>query len=98
MFESWALPKGIPAESREQRLAIETDDHDLAFGDFEGTIPPGEYGAGTIEIWDQGTYSEEEWSDRTITIVLQGAVAMGRYSLIRFPRGGKNAWLMTRHR
>ena len=98
VFKSWALPKGMPTEPGVQRLAIETADHDLAFGDFEGTIPPGEYGAGTIEIWDQGTYSEEEWSHRTITIVLQGAVAMGRYSLICFPRGGKNAWLMTRHR
>lgn len=98
VLKSWALPKGVPTKPGEQRLAIETEDHDLAFGEFEGTIPAGEYGAGTIEIWDRGTYSEEEWSDRAVCVVLHGTVATGRYRLIPFPKGGESAWLIIRAR
>ena len=96
VFKSWALPKGVPTEPGEQRLAIETADHELAFGDFEGTIPPGEYGAGSIEIWDRGEYSEERWDAQHITIVLAGATIRGRYTLVKFARGGDKAWLLFR--
>jgi DNA ligase D-like protein (predicted 3'-phosphoesterase) len=54
VFKSWAIPKGLPSEVGERRLAIITADHELSFGEFAGRVPYGEYGAGTITIWDQG--------------------------------------------
>lgn len=96
VFKSWTLPKGLPTEPGIQRLAIETADHDLAFGEFEGTIPSGAYGAGAIASWDQGTYAEEQWDPDHITVVLDGATIRGRYTLIRFARGGDRAWLMSK--
>ncbi|MGI6416587.1 MAG: DNA polymerase ligase N-terminal domain-containing protein [Thermoguttaceae bacterium] len=96
VFKSWALPKEIPTKHGIQRLAIETADHDLAFGDFEGAIPDGEYGAGTIEIWDRGTYTEDRWEDDLISVTLAGAVVNGRYTLRRFARGGDKAWLLSK--
>lgn len=60
VFKSWAIPKGLPERQGVRRLAIRVADHTLAFGDFEGTIPEGEYGAGNVEIWDRGTYELHE--------------------------------------
>ena len=57
VFKSWAVPKGPPVLVGERRLAVMTADHDLSFGSFAGVIPPGEYGAGIITIWDQGTFT-----------------------------------------
>jgi len=93
IFKSWALPKQPPTEEGVRRLAIQTEDHDLDFGEFEGMIPEGEYGAGTIAIWDRGDFVEEEWSARAITVFLHGAIMLGRYRLVRFPRQGDRAWL-----
>jgi len=55
VFKSWAIPKGMPLAKGIRRLAIEVEDHDLSYGDFEGTITEGQYGAGTVTIWDRGT-------------------------------------------
>jgi len=96
VLKSWALPKEMPAEAGIQRLAIQTEDHELSFGAFQGVIAQGEYGAGTIEIWDRGHYAEESWSDHAITVSLYGTIVTGRYSLVRFPRGGEKAWLLSK--
>ena len=62
-FRSWAVPKGVPERSGERRLAIQVEDHTLEFGEFEGRIPEGEYGAGKIEIWDRGDYEIVDWQE-----------------------------------
>lgn len=96
VFKSWAVPKGVPDGCGVRRLAIQTDDHDLEFGDFEGEIPEGEYGAGRIEIWDSGTYLPIRCEADHIEFELHGSRCKGRYHLVRFPRGGERAWLLFR--
>lgn len=56
VFKSWDVPKGLPEHTGIKRLAVQVDDHDLSFGEFEGQISPGDYGAGKISIWDSGDY------------------------------------------
>ena len=89
VLKSWAVPKGVPEDVGVRRLAIQVDDHGLEFADFEGSIPAGEYGAGTIEVWDRGTYESHEWSDERISFTLHGGKLCGLYNLIRFHRGGE---------
>jgi DNA ligase D-like protein (predicted 3'-phosphoesterase) len=74
----------VPEEPGIRRLAIQVDDHILEIGDFEGTIPAGVYGAGTIEIWEAGDYTLHEWSDDKIAFALNGNRLAGRYVMIRF--------------
>lgn len=90
---SWAVPKGIPLEPGVIRLAVQTEDHPLDYMDFEGEIPPGEYGAGRVLIWDRGTYDCEKWTDREVKAVLHGERVRGRYVLIK--THGRR-WLMRR--
>lgn len=94
VFKSWAVPKGLPEEVGVKRLAIQVKDHSLEFGDFEGTIPSGEYGAGSVEIWDRGSYATVEWSGDKIVVEFHGRRINGLYDLVRFSRGGENAWLI----
>ena len=91
---SWAVPKGIPEKPNDRRLAIQTEDHPLEYGGFEGIIPRGQYGAGTVEIWDQGFYVPVKWSDDKIEVVLAGERIKGRYELVRFEKAGENEWLL----
>lgn len=95
---SWALPKGVPADDRRNRLAVPTEDHPLEYGAFEGTIPKGEYGAGEVSIWDSGRYDLEKWRDDEVIATLHGRADGGlggeptRLALIRT---GKD-WLIHR--
>jgi DNA ligase D-like protein (predicted 3'-phosphoesterase) len=98
VLKSWAVPKGMPEKAGERRLAIQVEDHALDFGDFEGRIPEGRYGAGTVEIWDRGTYRADQWPNDVIVFELDGKRVSGLYNLVRFPRGGNNAWLIFRPR
>lgn len=91
---SWAVPKGIPEESGDRRLAIRTEDHPLEYGGFEGIIPKGQYGAGDVEIWDRGFYVPIKWMDDKIEFVLAGERIKGRYELVRFEKAGENEWLL----
>jgi bifunctional non-homologous end joining protein LigD len=99
---SWAVPKGVPALGEKNRLAVQTEDHPLDYASFEGSIPAGEYGAGTVTIWDSGTYVTEKWRDDEIIVTLTGRSDGGlseraKIALIRTKSGGdpKN-WLMHR--
>lgn len=83
LLASWAVPKGIPLAPGVNRLAKRTEDHPKEYLDFEGTIPPGEYGAGRMSIWDRGTFECERWDDHEVLIALHGGRLEGRYVLIR---------------
>ena len=94
VFKSWAVPKGVPEDSGIRRLAVVTPDHALSIGDFEGEIAAGEPGAGTIRIWDHGTYETLRWEDDHLEFTLSGTRLSGRYHLVRFHRGGEREWLI----
>jgi bifunctional non-homologous end joining protein LigD len=92
---SWATPKGLPPDPRVNHLAVHTEDHPLDYFDFEGEIPEGEYGGGSVSLWDQGTYECEEWTDRKVRVVLHGRRVSGRYAL--FATGGRpQDWMVHR--
>jgi len=90
---SWALPRGIPAHPAENRLAVRTEDHPLEYLDFEGDIPKGEYGAGTMRVWDRGTYEAEKFRDDEVIATFHGERLRGRHALFR-TRG--QDWLIHR--
>ena len=98
VFKSWELRKPFTRTSAVRRLATQVEDHDLGFGDFEGEIPRGRYGAGKVVLWDRGEYEPVRWDDRKITFRLHGRRLAGEYSLIRFQQAGPNGWLLVKHR
>ncbi|WP_256788450.1 non-homologous end-joining DNA ligase [Frankia sp. AvcI1] len=77
---SWAVPRGLPTDSRRNHLAVRTEDHPLAYADFAGTIPKGEYGAGEVSVWDRGRYRLESWSAEKVKVTLLGERVQGRYA------------------
>jgi bifunctional non-homologous end joining protein LigD len=91
---SWAVPNGIPHDPAENRKAVHTEDHPLDYFSFEGTIPKGEYGAGTMEIWDSGTFELEKWRDDEVMLTFDGERLHGRYVLFR--AGGPKDWMIHR--
>jgi DNA ligase D-like protein (predicted 3'-phosphoesterase) len=94
VLKSWAVPKGIPEVPGEKHLAVAVEDHPLDYGHFEGTIPAGEYGAGTVSIWDNGTYDTKLWVNDKIEITFHGKRLTGHYVLVTFKRAGKSEWLV----
>ena len=98
VYKSWAVPKGVPTEPGIKRLAMQVDDHALEYGSFEGEIPEGQYGAGTVSLWDKGQYEAHEWTTDVIDFTLQGTRLAGRYSLVRFKRAKEQDWLIFRHK
>jgi bifunctional non-homologous end joining protein LigD len=82
VLKSWAVPKGVPEVPKVKRLAVETEDHPIAYIGFEGIIPEGQYGAGSVEIWDSGEYRLENRSGEKIVFELEGGRIKGRYALI----------------
>jgi bifunctional non-homologous end joining protein LigD len=90
---SWAVPRGIPRDPERNHLAVQTEDHPMEYATFSGEIPAGEYGGGSMTIYDSGTYTTEKWRDREVMIVLSGARVSGRYVLFR--TDGKN-WMIHR--
>ena len=90
---SWAVPKGVPADPKKNHLAVHVEDHPLDYINFAGDIPAGNYGAGHVSIWDEGTYETEKWSDREVMVILHGKRLQGRYVLFR--TNGEN-WMIHR--
>jgi bifunctional non-homologous end joining protein LigD len=93
VLKSWAVPKEPSMERGVRRLAVAVEDHPLDYAGFAGQIPEGEYGAGTVEIWDRGTYQTEYWGEDKIVIVLAGERLAGRFALVH--TGGKN-WILMK--
>jgi bifunctional non-homologous end joining protein LigD len=98
VLASWAVPKGVPLEPGVRALAVHVEDHPLDYGSFEGEIPKGEYGAGSVEIWDSGTYDlVEEKRDGGLTVRLHGKRLNGTWTLIPAHLDGKEQnWLLVR--
>ena len=98
VLASWAIPNGIPPDPADNRLAVRTEDHPLEYIDFHGEIPKGQYGAGTMTIWDAGTYELHKWEPRKVEVTFHGERLNGRYGL--FPIGrddsGKSDWMIHR--
>jgi bifunctional non-homologous end joining protein LigD len=99
---SWAVPKGPSLEPSQKRLAMQVEDHPLEYAGFEGVIPEGEYGGGTVMIWDEGTYQMLEDADPTVALrkgelrfVLTGKKLTGRWTLVRT---GPRKWLLIKGR
>lgn len=91
VLKSWAVPKTPPTESGVKRLAVQVEDHPLDYANFEGTIPEGQYGAGTVEIWDRGKYVMKEKTIDKLIFEIRGNKLWGLYCLLRFK--GKENWL-----
>ena len=109
VFKSWAVTKGPSLDPRDKRLAVEVEDHPLDYGDFEGTIPKGEYGGGTVMLWDRGFWMPEESKDvdaalrkGELKFTTAGEKLRGSWVLVRMKHdrlGGKrNNWLLIKHR
>ena len=91
VLKSWAVPKIPPTESGVKRLAVQVEDHPIDYANFEGTIPEGQYGAGTVEIWDKGKYVLKEKTSDKLIFEIRGNKLKGLYCLVRFK--GKENWL-----
>jgi bifunctional non-homologous end joining protein LigD len=95
---SWALPKGVPDDPAVNHLAVHTEDHPLEYANFHGEIPRGEYGAGSVTIWDHGTYDADKWTDREVKVTLHGQRVRGGYVLFATDRDGGKNWMIHRER
>lgn len=112
VLKSWAVPKGPSMNPGDKRLAIHVEDHPYEYKNFEGVIPKGNYGAGTVEIWDSGFYSDTINSDKKMAEknMLQGLKAghlkfrmygkklKGEFALVKTKGMGENAWLLIKHK
>lgn len=110
VLKSWAIPKGPSLNPTDKRLAILVEDHPYDYKDFHGVIPEGNYGAGIVEIWDQGYYTDSENSGRDaekkllkelkaghLKIILHGKKLKGEFALVKLKAKEDNAWLLIKH-
>ena len=108
VLKSWAVPKGPSLDPREKRLAMPTEDHPMEYGDFEGVIPEGEYGAGAVIVWDTGTYRNMTQRDGEeilvedaveaghVRIWLEGKKLEGGWALTRVSKGQRPRWILVK--
>ena len=105
-LKSWAVPKGPSYNPRDKRLAVQVEDHPLGYRDFEGTIPKGEYGGGTVMVWDEGSWqplgdAEKGLADGSLKFTLDGSRLKGKWALVRMkPKPGENGsnWLLIKEK
>jgi bifunctional non-homologous end joining protein LigD len=108
VFRSWAVPKGPSLDPNDRRLAMEVEDHPLDYGDFEGTIPKGQYGGGTVMLWDRGYWAPEKGFEKIgqalgkgeLKFVMEGERMHGSWVLVRTKRDdrGRASWMLIKHR
>jgi bifunctional non-homologous end joining protein LigD len=98
VLASWAVPKGVPEEFGEKRLAVQVEDHPLKYGNLSGDIPEGQYGAGHVDIWDSGTFEIIKWDESVVEVIMSGQKMTGRYSLIKTKGYGKNSWILMKQK
>ena len=113
VLKSWAIPKGPSLNPEDKRLAVMAEDHPFAYRNFQGEIPPGNYGAGEVEIWDEGTYRpaermegesddlemQSELQDGALKFVLNGKRMKGEFALVKLKHAREeNAWLLIKHK
>jgi bifunctional non-homologous end joining protein LigD len=106
VLKSWAIPKGPSLDPADKRLAVEVEDHPLDYAGFEGVIPEGEYGAGTVIVWDRGTFRpqggarfEEMLEKGAVKVEIAGEKLAGGFALVRTRFGGKkNNWLLIKEK
>ncbi|HVO85760.1 MAG TPA: non-homologous end-joining DNA ligase [Candidatus Eisenbacteria bacterium] len=96
VLKSWAVPKGIPEKTGERRLAVQTEDHPIEYAGFEGAIPEGQYGAGTVKIWDKGIFEAKVWKEDMIEFTLKGRRLQGKYVLAKFKKAGEKDWVLLK--
>jgi bifunctional non-homologous end joining protein LigD len=98
VLASWAVPNGIPPDPADNRLAVRTEDHPLEYLEFHGEIPKGQYGAGTMTIWDRGTFDVHKWEERKVEVTFHGERLTGRYGLFPIGKTGETAndWMIHR--
>ena len=107
-FRSWAVPKGPSLDPADRRLAMEVEDHPLDYGDFEGTIPKGQYGGGTVMLWDRGYWAPEKGFEKIgaalakgeLKFVMEGGRMHGSWVIVRTKRDGRGraSWMLIKHR
>src|SRR5690349_14714985 len=101
-LKSWAVPKGIPFAKGDKRLAVEVEDHPIEYGGFEGVIPKGQYGGGTVMLWDTGTYEDlgstpaKDLAEGKLHFSLDGKKLHGEWTLVRMGRGDGKEWLLLK--
>ena len=95
VLKSWAVPKGVPVEPGVRRLAVQVEDHPVEYLDFAGQIPEGEYGAGTVEIWDKGNFELDQKTSDRLEFTLKGEKLSGGYVLIHTDQ---NNWLLIKRK
>ena len=106
VFKSWAITRGPSPDPHDKRLAVEVEDHPLDYGDFEGTIPKGQYGGGTVQLWDrgywapQGMTAEQGLASGDLKFTLDGEHLQGSWVLVRIKgwSGKRVNWLLIKHR
>jgi DNA ligase D-like protein (predicted 3'-phosphoesterase) len=91
--KSWAIPKEPSADDSVKRLAVQVEDHEISYMNFEGRIPEGQYGAGTVELWDKGTFELESRKENKLVFRLNGKKLKGRFTLLKFEKAGEKSWL-----
>jgi bifunctional non-homologous end joining protein LigD len=112
VLKSWAVPKGPSLNPEDKRLAMMVEDHPYDYKDFEGTIPEGNYGAGTVIVWDEGDYGSMDHEDESkkeqekillaqlskgdVKVVLHGKKLKGAFALVKMKGRGENAWLLIK--